>query len=173
MSNTNLPHRFREASFRRYEHAIDTVVTLWPKVIVINPAPLALETYAARFRDSCRSLLDNQWETCIDMSRFFIIADDIVVSLTANPGSVTIGPEDRLAKLVPAGTPIEDDAAQQFIPKINLVDPPEDLIRAILVLHHHRILTEPSAIRTTFDVITASIDYDIAVENNENTYTIL
>lgn len=176
MQNTNLPYRYSERHFRRYEPSIAVIVRQWPMVTVLDPSPLALETFSCRLRDAIKSMRDNQWSSKdISTMKFVQIVDEITISTVAHPGKVSVGPYDVLRKLVPVGKPIEPnpESLGQAVPIINLVDPDKELIEAVLVLHHHRILVEPSVLTTKrFDVVEESSRFDIVVEKDGDRYTI-
>jgi hypothetical protein len=57
--------------------------------------------------------------------------------------------------------------------KINLINPSEELIHAVVILHHHQLLLQPSTIQTMVDVKSLEQEYDISVTKDGDTYTIL
>ena len=75
----DLPYRFREQSFRRFEPHINDIVNCFPEPIVIDPSPLSQVTFSCRLRDAIKSLSENRWPTDINMERFDIIYPNIVV----------------------------------------------------------------------------------------------
>jgi len=65
----NLPARFSEPYFRRYEDHIDTIVNLWPKPVDFTVQG-SVTTFACRLRDAMRSLHENNWTTKINRQVF-------------------------------------------------------------------------------------------------------
>lgn len=67
----DLPPRFTETSFRRWEQIIKTIVDIAPSRLTLNPRfDLSQETVSCRLRDAMRSLHENKWATVIDMPKF-------------------------------------------------------------------------------------------------------
>lgn len=62
------PSRFKESNFRRFEPIIITIMERWPQKSVFKPTNLAVETFAARLRDSVTAFLDKDclWFSTID-----------------------------------------------------------------------------------------------------------
>ena len=89
-----LPWRFREASFRTYEALIHFIVNEYPSVVTVTPEgfnlPPSLETCTARCRDAMTSLLNNGWDTKVDVQKLREIHHDLVV--TQKDGLLVLGP---------------------------------------------------------------------------------
>ena len=177
--NNDLPYRLSERHFRRYEPIIKAIVTAWPLPTICDPVlatgqRLSMETYSCRLRDAIKSLDQNQWSSDINIMKFVQIVDDIVVSTVAHAGKVSVGPYESVRKLTPAGEKVEIGSAlhspSQAVPKINLNNPDPELIRAVLLMHHHRIFVEPSTITTHIPISGEGLD--IEVDKKDNTYTI-
>ena len=68
----DLPSRFSEAQFRRWETTIATAVSIAPARLTLYPRPdLSQETVSCRLRDAIRSLHENKWTTDkIELSEF-------------------------------------------------------------------------------------------------------
>lgn len=174
-NTTNLPYRFSERHFRRYENILKTITIMWPVPTIIDPVcpdgrRLSLETYSCRLRDAKKSLRDNQWDSTVPLIKFMQIVDEIEVSIIPGTGKIGAGPYGALRKLIPAGTPVEQEEPSQPVPRINLINPDVELIRAVLLMHHHRIFVEPSTITTTTPISAEGLD--IEVTKNGNVYTI-
>jgi hypothetical protein len=75
----NLAYRFRESTFRQYETHIHEVVDRYPDVVMFKPPNL--ETFSCRFRDSMKSLVENGWETSIDIGKLLASYNQIAVSI--------------------------------------------------------------------------------------------
>ena len=91
-----LPHRFRESSFRRYEPFIARAIEAWPNAIKADPSlfNIAQVTFACRCRDAITSLSNNKWDTTVDMSKFE--KSTLVVSERVD-GTVLIGSKQGIA----------------------------------------------------------------------------
>ena len=68
----NIPQRFSEAAFRRYEAIITQAVAVLPSRFTFHPHDLSLsaETVAQRLRDAMRSLSTYRWNTTVNMVKF-------------------------------------------------------------------------------------------------------
>lgn len=166
------PYLKSERHFRLYEHYVKTIVDSWPQQSIFTPsAPVAsTETLASRIRICIGALLDNiqdndeLWQVSFSVTKFIQIADQIVVSNTAIPGRVVCGPRDVLRRRTPLGVQVEPTITQ-VIPRVNLVAcDNKELIHAIVVLHHHRLLSEPSTIETPFSLEDYAETHDVALE---------
>lgn len=179
MPESVLPYLQSERHFKLYENYIFRIVNNWPNITTFKPEPphSSVETLSTRIRMCMKSLRNNQWDTMIPFGKFIQIVDEIVVSTAANPGCVTCGPMDSLRKKVPLGTPVETEITQ-VVPLVNLTNPEQDLLKAVLVLHHHRLLSEPSKVRITTPtgqsyLTTMAQIYDVSVEQEGEEFTIL
>ena len=173
--NEHLPYLKSERHFRRYESFLRTITENWPAVSIFTPqAPiLSTETLSSRIRIARESLRNNQWDITWNLAKFIQICDEIVVSTTANEGKVTCGPYDLIRKATPLTLPVETIDAG-ITTKINLVDPPFNLIEAVLVMHHHQLFIEPSVITTKgLDVKMLGEMYDVSITKEGDVYTIL
>lgn len=179
------PHK-TEQVFRRYETHISTILTAWPHPSVFEPGNYSVETLCCGIRRAIASLIEFRWPTSIDISRLTTL--EVVVSTTKTPGQVWCGPRNYRSGASPlervslTATPHNaqfiDAKVEQIVPKVNLVDPPADLVAAIIVMHGHRLLQEPSTIRfTNGETVVAEVNgkaYDVFVEETEKgTFTIL
>lgn len=158
-----LPHRFRESSFRNYEGAIDTVVKAWP--FAYSFVPDNVETFSCRLRDAMTSLREHRWSTYIDMVKFLQIHSSIRVAIKPN-GSVRCGPREIDHR---SGAPVEEPKTQFPTSGQSVItDPDIRAIESLMYLHHTRILTTPSLIQFTegeFDPSKWEENYDVAIES--------
>lgn len=177
----NEPYLQSERHFRRYEPYIEEIVRQWPLPCIFTPKPpvCSIETLASRLRicikalDSNIASGDRMWDVGFPVNKFVQISDEITVSTTAMPGKVVVGPMKSIRKLTPLGVQVEPEITQ-VIPKVHLVEPSDELIKAVIVLHHHRLLTEPSVIQVTARNMNWEAEgYDVAIEKNGDTYTII
>ena len=171
-----LPYLQTERHFRRYEAYLREITEKWPQLSVFTPAPpvASTETLSSRIRIAIKSLRNNQWDTTWAGTKFVQICDEIVVSTTAQLGKVVCGPFDLVRKQVPLGQIITPyDSTTVDLVKINLINPDDELLHAVIVLHHHQLLIEPSTITTTQDLRALEQKYDISVQKDEDVYTIL
>lgn len=172
-----------ERHFRLYESYLRRIVDAWPTVVTFEPVkPVAsVATLETRIR-ICKNALKVElsgpkptWDLGdFPVAKFLQIVDEIVVSSNVEPSKVACGPEDMLQKRAPINfSPAE--VQDQVIPRIELVNPSLDLVVAVVVLHHYRLLSEPSTIKTGFDInsIITEKQYDVAIEKEGDVYTIL
>lgn len=140
-----LPPRFTEASFRRYEGAISTVIASWPKAITFDTMPLRPVTFACRLRDAMRSLSEHSWMTDIDLVRFQMLYPFIVVREA--DGKVVVGGREEtkpaaqsVGRVIPAISPgvfYDEDA-----------DPTAEVTEAIAMLVEKKLLIPGQTIRS-------------------------
>lgn len=125
---TQLPYRFRESSFRRYECHIFAIVSAFPARVVFDPQAdeqLSPVTFACRLRDAMRSLVVHSWTTAIDLDKLKENYNQIVVSEQTN-GKVAVGSRDALRPVLsPKSIPtVQFDEPQVY----TLASPSEDII---------------------------------------------
>lgn len=83
MNPNDIPPRFREEAFRRYEAIIKTAIDILPSELDIDPRGtlgLSPETVTNRLRDAMRSLKQYRWTTSVDMVRFLEHFDRLEVA---------------------------------------------------------------------------------------------
>ena len=178
-----------ERHFRLYEPYLRQIVEAWPAVVTFEPkAPVAstatLETRIRICKNALKEHLSHDLGNDASslwllgdfpVQKFLNVVDEIVVSSNAVPGKVVCGPEDLVRKRTASGFAAVDIAHDQVVPQIDLDKPELDLVMAVIVLHHYRLLTEPSRLRTGFDIQAIINDhhYDVAIEKEGDKYTIL
>lgn len=168
--------RFSELAFRRYEATIAAIVQQWPSALIFSPAPLSVETFSCRLRDAIKSHQTHQWPSkSVNLMKFIQIADDIVVSTTANPGKITVAPATYFAKCKQIDFTLEKAQAepQTNVPHIRLENPTPDLIGAVILMHHYGIFSEPSMIKTPIDITHYSTTHNIEIAKDGEWYFIL
>jgi hypothetical protein len=152
--------------FLRYQPAIATILSNWPAMTILDPAPYAVETVACRLRDAITSVLKNNWPSSTLPAAIKTIGPLVVVSSTLIEGRVCAGPANALKK----------DAAAITVPsKLGLQVKTElhDVIHALSYLHHQGILIDQTTIETHLDVAQIASSFDVYVENTqENIWTI-
>ena len=178
----NLPYLESERHFRRYERYLEVIVNMWPMVAVFTPEPpvASVETLSSRIRIARDSLRNNQWQVRLNMAKFMQICDEITVSTNAQPGKVVCGPADLLRKMVPLGTKVTSvnetgvpaTHEHNFPATIKLVNPSQELIHAVIILHHHQLLIEPTTIQCIDDVVKLAENYDVSVLKDNDIYII-
>ena len=194
-SDSHLPHRFRESQFRRYEPIISRIVSEFPNAVTFKPN-LSPETFTCRLRDIMRAHHDIQWKSDIPYTRFHQIYNYITVAQDNSLGLVYVGgrAQVKAAKgtsnnifVVEQQRPdnsgvmatVSENSPPQSKPSgLTLIasDASPDVLRAIAVLHHHRIITETTTIVGTLpNDMMAELrkGYDIAVEIESDKVRIL
>ena len=175
-----------ERHFRLYEAYLRQIVDVWPAVSTFEPKPPVASTATLETRIRiCKNALkehlshdlgNGAWALGdFPVQKFLEIVDEIVVSSNAVPGKVVCGPDDLVRKRTANGFSAVDIEHVQSVPTIDLDKPNLDLVVAVIVLHHYRLLTEPSVLSTGFDIaaIITEHHYDVAVEKDGDKYTIL
>ena len=175
-----MPHRFREESFRFYEPFINDIVVPWPKEVkkfYPNHYNRAQATFACRLRDAMKSLRDNKWSTSVDMAKFLEAYPLIVVSERTD-GTVLCGPKDAIASYVnlssndiPQSMPLNTDADETFI--VDLSKPAKEVIAELS--QARKIVPRLLLVGITdTDVDALSKSYDVAIDKkDEHTYILI
>lgn len=165
---TNLPHRFSEKSFRRYEGIIYAVTERFPQPTVINPVDLTLsaETVRGRLRDAITSLKHHCWQTKIPMDVFLKIHDEIVVSLRPD-GKVVVGDKDTVK--------LDEVATFSAVDPTTVLDCtqyPDLSLSMVCFLAHNRALAKKLKLKLLPEIAKQMTDnYDILlVEQGDNIY---
>lgn len=163
-----------EKHFRHYEDHLNRIVKSFPLPVVFDvELPIKQADVLARnIRYAARSLTSNQWTTKIDFAKFMTVWDSVEVSTLVNEGKVTCGPETTASRVMSASSLPK---CPQIVPVISLHEPSDELITAVVVFHHHRYLTEASQITTSNAMLMSklALAYDVAMQREGNTYTIL
>ena len=185
------PYIKSERHFKLYEPYIIDVVTAWPSLVIFTPKPphASIETLSTRIRICIRALRDaiqrnSGWTHNINEAKFLQCCDEITVSTSVVPGKVVCGPYDLVCKKTPQGQPVAETVSGsvqdrvEFMPAINVVDPSVELVNALLVMHHHRLLLNPSTVQFTTSSELQRVDvgmYDVAIDHDvtTNTFTII
>jgi hypothetical protein len=169
-----------ERHFRRHESHLRRITAAYPTQVIFESTAIQPDVLARNIRYAAKSLLQFQWPTDINLAKFFQIWDDVMVSPSVSPNAVVAAPEPiirQMALSAHTDPKVIEGGPEQLVPKIHLTDPNLDLIKAVVVFHHFRYLTEPSVIVTNLDLSSFGESYDIALsvttENSRNTYTIL
>lgn len=105
---TNLPLRFSEASFRRYERHIHAIVINFPRPVSFRPESASLETFSCRLRDAITSHITYKWPSSIDPVELSTIRGKIVVQ--QREGMVVVGPRKT------TDAPVEEVKADAGVP---------------------------------------------------------
>jgi len=102
----DLPHRFRQDSFRKYEPFIRSAVDAWPNMVKADPAQynVAQVTFACRLRDAKRSLYEHHWPTDVDIEKFNKIGFLNIEVSERIDGSVLVGSHEAIVKYAEATT---------------------------------------------------------------------
>lgn len=168
---TTLPHRFRESSFRKYEHFLTQAVNAYPKTIAVWPRSLGLSpvTFACRCRDAITSYKQHRWDSTINAAKFREVADLLIVSERDN-GSILIG--SREAMMTPRHTAADYIAATDT-PVLTLTTKAEKDF--LMQLSHKRVIMPQLHIVGLTDAEAAVYQgqYDIALNKHSDTVYVL
>lgn len=166
-----LPYRFREPAFRKYEADLARVVQNFPTPVTIVGPP-STETYSCRFRDAVQSLFDNRWVTSIDMNRFLTCYPYIKVAIRG--GDIVIGDKQSVKEIPTLQPSIVKTVSFDYE---ELIDPDIDLLKATIVMHHHRLKVTPTLIKFSVKRDLKSEgwedNFDIAIEPTSDGFKIL
>ena len=174
--NAAIPVRFNSNAVARYETIMRQLCASWPQPILVNPAPLGIETFRCRFRDAMRGVLEyNQGsEELLGLLRK--LSEPVVLS--ESHGSLKIGPRSAL-KLKPQNAPqagaIISGIATLADNTAAVVGPDRAVIQAIALLTSHGILAGARVEGVTEEFIWASFPEDYeggVVQNEDGTFSI-
>lgn len=136
------PWRFTARSGLRYAKIIHKIVDTFPAILTIDPEGLSVETYSCRLRDAMRGLAAEQWHLpSLDFEKFLEVHSKVSVGIRND--KVVVGPrsELRAAKALPTVGVTAGSAKELTVSTTSA-----EIIKALAVLHHHRILSAPSRI---------------------------
>ena len=175
-----LPHRFRESSFRKYEWYIAQAVEAFPATIAVMPRSLGISsiTFACRCRDAIKSHRDYNWTpSTVHRGKFEDCAPYLVVSERSD-GSILMGSREAIIKhatdansgafSVPA--PSEATVSGEVLTLSTKEQ--KDLI---MLLSHRRLLQPKLFLTGLTDPEVAAYQqrYDIAIDKHDDTTYIL
>jgi hypothetical protein len=94
---TQLPQRYRENQFRRYEQIIHNATEQWPAATKCDPTLLniAQATFVCRLRDAIKSYYDHSWPSNINRVKFVGIYQEMLVSERVD-GTILIGHREAI-----------------------------------------------------------------------------
>lgn len=100
----NIPSRFKEKHFQELAHVIGAALKAYPGYITVDPKPLAVETYARRFREAVEAKHRyNYHHSAIDEALFKAHGRDLSTSMDEN--KIHIGSLDSLKSKGKLGVP--------------------------------------------------------------------
>src|SRR5271157_786104 len=178
-NKTELPHRFREESFRKYEMILNNAVQAWPNAVKADPHlfNVAQVTFACRCRDAKKSLHDHHWETMIDMQKFEAIQSKLEVSERTD-GTVLIGSAEAISKFAAFNTnmtiipPVPEHSGNTPIFTLAGLEAKELLMK----LSSARLLAPRIYVQgiTQDEVVQFQMNYDTAIDKHDDkTYVII
>ena len=173
-----LPHRFRETAFRKYEHIISSAVDAFPATITIDPAIVSVTgvTFACRCRDAMTSLKEHHWSTHIDMDKFLDIASRIVVSERTD-GKIIIGSREGIAatlNVTSTGNTVATISPIQPSEKTFTLSTPEQK-ELVMLLAHERLIAPRLFLTgiTDAEALDFQQRYDISLDKHSSNVYIL
>jgi len=127
----NLPNRFTESAFRRYEAIIANIIDSYPAPVTINPKDIRLscETVSARLRDAITSYRAHRWESTVVDDRI----DNMLISVRVLPNGLVVASG-------PGGVNAVNTTQPTKTAEINLNETP---IKVLCLLAASRLLTRP------------------------------
>lgn len=88
----HLPHRFREVSFRKYERVVASIITSFPRPVVLSPGTLSATTFCCRLRDAMTSYAKHHWPTSLFTSEDFTIVRPLICICQRDDGTIVARP---------------------------------------------------------------------------------
>lgn len=133
------PTRHSPKAVARFKHFIDAVTLNYPNPIIVDPAPLSMDTFACRFRDAVAGVL--RYGSAPELHQAVSIwASDYMVASIKGTGQLAIGKtsviKERMKPEVQVGQVL--DASVRIDTMI--VTPSERVLAAIITLMEHNIL---------------------------------
>lgn len=137
----SVPPHLSEKNFRRYERVILQAVMAWPAPIRITPHQLAPTTYMARLRDALRSYELYRWPCGIPDGM-----EELIPKMRVWPSGqqVLLGPRQPTGPSHDVEEEVEEVPLDVPTRGRLIVNPSEDVVKAIVLLHGLRILTDPT-----------------------------
>jgi hypothetical protein len=164
--SANQPYRFSQRSCERFTPHIRTIAAKYPHLCTFETGDLSVETFSCRLRDAMKALVQCKWFIKdFDLSKFDDIHRDLQVGIRDN--YVIVGSRGSLQNT-------KTLTCDEVSPKnhgIQVVDPPDDILTALCILHQANILTQPTKIVGTYSESIAS-SYDVMLQI-EPTFTLL
>lgn len=171
----DLPYRFREAAFKRYEGVIASVVAAYPACVDFKPREefgLSPTTFSCRLRDAMRSAIDNKWPTSrFDLMRLMQIHDDIQVA--ERNDVVKVGSKEQVREAAPLQVDVEAYKAATSSP-IELLNDAEKVFLCRLIIKG--VLATPLIVHGLTEIDTECLQqtFDLAIiPNKDGSHTIL
>jgi hypothetical protein len=170
------PSRHSTLAIDKFWPTMQAVSSAWPRVILVNPAPLGAETFACRFRDAVRGITEFGQGTQDQLAS--ILPWFASFSVVNRHGQLLVGPPTEIKKVlkqqtqaISYGSVISGEAVTSDTP----IDNPDDkLLAAIVLLLEHNIIQHITLSNTTEQAITKHFTgaRPLEVMTQNNTLTI-
>ena len=173
-ANANIPHRFREKAFRRYEQLIGQIVNSFPSICTFKPSQFNLSpvTFSCRLRDAIKSWEQNHWPTTAFTQAAFDRARlaGIMVSESPESSIVYAGGKDAMRgtitnfKPLASSAPVANAAAALPPLKIDATHPNDKHL--LCKLAEYRALACELHVTglSADDVVQLQQQYDVSIE---------
>jgi hypothetical protein len=160
-------YRFSYRSCIRFTAHIRTIVEKFPALSTFDPQGLSVETFSCRLRDAMTALSRGQWGIKdFDTEKFLAIYPLVKVGIRDK--FVIAGHKDSLkhAPLI-----LDKELSVGALSNVEVKQPTNEILTALCILHHNRILTQPTKI---FGDVSSEIvaKYDVVLQD-EGTYKLL
>lgn len=152
-------------AFLRYADAIAAVLSAWPNAVTFDPAPLSVETFAARFRDAMTGAVRYDYNhPRIDRRRLGEVLPNIVVAIRDNV--VVAGSPSAVKAVKPVGSPLEATPAHSVITALMTLDGHRfDIVEAMALILSERVLTiQIKIVNPPSDIVERLAKFDVAIE---------
>jgi hypothetical protein len=145
--------RFNELAFRKYESALIAFAANYPSATEVDPAPFAVETFAARIRDAVRGYRDNRWQSALDYDSF--LQKWAVTQVIRKGQTVLLQPKTvagaSAVSVVNPPAQFGSDITSAFAPPpsrqgLVVTQPNLNIVRALMLLHSEHVLVQPTKV---------------------------
>lgn len=132
----HLPPRFRPEAVERYRSVISSIAESWPTPIIVDPAPLAKETFRSRLRDAVKAvylknIAPDLFPKVNEFYHDYRIEEHNSTMLIIGP-SETLKSRNRLTNVANAGSVL--DGSLTLSPDAEELSPSAKVILAIATL---------------------------------------
>lgn len=157
-----IPNRFSTQAVARYARFLELVSDNYPEVVIIDPAPLSSETFACRFRDAVKGVV--QWGSGPEFKQQVEqwSGDFMVASL---PGTklLVIGSKRKVREKVvnPNNGAVGAVVDASLAPMDVLESPSDEVVRAVVTLLGYGYLGHATLKGVSLDRVNANLGHAI------------
>lgn len=168
----NIPDRFGEANWRRFEPVIKEFLKRFPQPLVFRPKNISAVTAVARLRDAVRAFLHptTNWESEVEPALLFTYWPQVAIRQMRD-GTVAIGPDREISNIK------TEDKIEKLRETVYVDASNEELFLAAACCKHHEVIIEPLTVVNATDeqIVLVTERYPNApiIDNGDGTHTIV